>query len=144
MVQNIIDDLRCLTFEPVIVESIGQRHESVQPVGDAFIENRILGRTAEPSGIRDDRIEIMLMTGEPSRHRLHLILEPSQRFDAAKGKRGKGEWIHLYQRSVYWLKIPPNDNLTREISGQGSNRHVGGKGMTAKIVNCRYAIDGRK
>ncbi len=120
MVQNIIDDLRCLTFEPVIVESISQRHESVQPVGDAFIENRILGITAEPCGIRDDRIKIMLMTSEPIRHQLHLIIEPSQRFDAAKGQRGKGEWIHLYQRSVYGSKIPPENNLHERFPVKGA------------------------
>lgn len=84
MIQDVIDDLTSLAFEPVIIESIGQRHKPVQPVGDSFIETGVLGLTAEPSRVRDNWIEIMLVTSETIRHQLHLILQPSQRFDAAK------------------------------------------------------------
>ncbi len=76
-----------LSFEPFIVEQIGEGNDAVQPIGGAFPTFLL---TAEPAALLDIGPELVEMPAEAVGLQAKLVVQPAQRAHRAQGQGSEG------------------------------------------------------
>lgn len=83
MIEDIVGDRMDLLQEALVVEGVCEGNETIEPVGETFVERGVFRGSAEPGGFSDEVVEVVLVACETVGGEGELVAEPARGADGS-------------------------------------------------------------